>query len=318
LDSRYDDAYIASVAQKIKAIKADAILATNNFCKEKIITRGGRVGSGMGTLLEALWGFNMNQFLLNDTSFDCEIAWFPDNEYNDFACIERDVAWNPKTHRGELFRIEIKSMNRLADESKGHFDQIQQNLGKHDLLVVLIWSWRSDDGLRFSPYIDDFYIGNVLEIASLRDHLHIARGGSFVDGLKCPDGCADSHCKHHGEPLNANGSRERLSGPVTTKPSNSSHASNFGGLVRMLKTSNDDMRKVFREIRSQNFASHEFISFIHRNFPDEEVNQYTAIEWKELTKKLNITIASKKEENIYNIREKFPNHSYAAEIRALY
>lgn len=314
----YDNDYIKETVKKIKEIKAEAILATNIFCKEKIVTRGGRVGSGMGTLLEALWGFNMNQLLLKYPEYNCEIAWFPDNEYNDFACIEKDSIWDPKTQRGELFRIEIKSMNRLADESKGHFDQIQQNLGEFDLLVVLVWSWKSEDGIRFSPYIDDFYIGNALEIAELRDKLHISRGGSFVDGFDCADNCADKPCKHHGEPLNANNKRERLSGPISTKPSGSSHASNFGGLVRMLKTSNDDMRNVFRSIRSQNSAAHEYISFIHRNFPFEEVNQYTAAEWKELARILGITPSNKKDENIYNIREKFPNHSYAKEIRELY
>ncbi|WP_144656897.1 hypothetical protein [Bacillus tropicus] len=318
MNSKYEDTYIQNTVDKIKEIQADAILAINNFCKEKIITRGGRVGSGMGTLLEALWGFNMNQILLKYPEFNCEIAWFPDNEYNDFACIERDATWDPTSQRGELFRIEIKSMNRLADESKGHFDQIQQNLGKHDLLVVLVWSWKSDDGIRFSPYIDDFYINNAIDIAQLRDTLHIARGGTFVDGFNCPDRCSDTPCKHHGEALNANGKRERLSGPITTKPPGSSHASNFGGLVRMLKTSNDNMRKVFRDIRSKDLAAHDYISFIHRNFPAEEVNQYTANEWKELAKKLGIGVSLKKEENIYNIRENFPNHGYAKEIRSLY
>ncbi len=305
MQTTQNDEYLLTVAEKLKSIKRDAVNATNNFCKEKILTRGGRVGSGMGTLLEALWGFNMNQLLLQDTECDYEIAWFPDNDYNDFACIKRDAPWDPKTQRGELFRIEIKSMNINADESKGHFDEIKENLGKFDLLVVLIWSWGTEDGIRSFPYIEDFFIGNALDVAYLRDKLHISRGGSFVDASNCPDNCTDLgvECKHHGEPLNASGNRERLSGPKSCKPSGSSHASNFGGLVRMLKTSNDSMRTVFREIRSKNQTAHDYISFIHRNYPNEEYHQYTANEWQTLGSSLGITISKKKEEAVQTIRE---------------
>lgn len=284
----------------IKVSMTDAVLETNSFCKEKILTRGGRVGSGMGTLLEALWGFNVNQILLKDDTIDCEIAWFPDNDYNDFACVKKHEAWHPKSRRGELFRIEIKSMNRDADESKGHFDEIKENLGTSDLLVVLIWSWGCEDGVHSYPYIHDFFIGNAKKIAHLRDELHISRGSSFVDKSSCPDGCNPSDCKHHGEPLNAKGNRERSSGPIKRKPSGSSHASNFGGLVRMLKTSNDEMRRVLRKFRNNDVTAHEYISFIHRNFPLEELNQYTAQEWRKIAKDLDPSITISKKEELYN------------------
>ncbi|MED4851778.1 hypothetical protein P9386_08105 [Caldifermentibacillus hisashii] len=318
MSNTYDYEYLKGMTQKIKDIMAKAVQETNNFCKEKILTRGGRVGSGMGTLLEAIWGFNMNQLLHRDPKVDCEIAWFPDNDYNDFACVKKNELWDPTTHRGELFRIEIKSMNKDADESKGHFDEIKQNLGQFDLLVVLIWTWKTDNGIHSYPYIEDFFIGNALEVAFLRDELHIARGGYFVDSSTCPDECLSKGipCKHHGEPLNANGNRERITGPISRKPPGSSHAANFGGLVRMLKTSNDEMRKVLRKIRAENQTAHEYISFIHKNYPFEEFNQYTSSEWKALAKSLDLKPPKNKEELVNLIRETVPD--YMDKLRNLY
>jgi hypothetical protein len=49
----------------------------------------------------------------------------------------------------------------------------------------------------------------------------------------------------------------------------------------MLKTK-ENARKVFRKARAENAVAHEYISFIHRNFPDEEINQYTVGEWRTL------------------------------------
>ena len=41
----------------------------------------------MGTLLEALWGYYVNQVLLNEggEAAACEIGWLAGHEYNDFA-----------------------------------------------------------------------------------------------------------------------------------------------------------------------------------------------------------------------------------------
>jgi len=175
--------------------------------------------------------------------------------------------------------------------------------------VVKIWEiWNE-------PTDSTFFIGNALEVAKLRDALHISRGGSFVDGSNCPDEC-EPICAHHGEPLNANNRRERISGPISRKPSGSSHASNFGGLVRMLKTSNNDMRNVFREIRAKNEIAHEYISFIHRNFPEEEFNQYTAEEWKKLSSSLSLPSNKGKKDTVITIRETITE--YKEGLRNLY
>jgi hypothetical protein len=132
----------------------------NQFSKEVLRTRGGRVGSGMGTLLEALWGYYTNKVLhqsKGDASL-CEIGWLSDHEYNDFACVTRNAPWEQATKLGELFRIEAKSMNAGADESKAHFDELVTNLADYDLLLVLVWSWDPVDDLRVYPRIRDHFI----------------------------------------------------------------------------------------------------------------------------------------------------------------
>lgn len=265
----------------------------NTFSHEVLRTRGGRFGSGMGGLIEALWGYYVNQALLStgDIAAECEIAWLSDHEYNDFACILRDQNWVSATKTGELFRVEAKSMNSGVDESKGHFDELIVNLQEWDLLLVIIWSWDAADEFRVYPHIRDFFIDRAGPVALLRDRLHIARGGTFVSHVNCPDGCSPDICRHHGEPLNASGKRERRSGPESTRPSGVSYAANFGGLVRMLKTNSEPARQIFREIRANDSVAHDYISFIHRNFPDEEKNQYLAAEWKQAAQHIGISTA---------------------------
>lgn len=97
----------------------------------------------MGALLEALWGYMMNKIIAEDHKVDCEIAWFPDNQYNDFSCIKQDTEWNPANRDGEFFRIEVKSMNVGADESKAHFSALQNEIKENDVLLVLIWKWNN-------------------------------------------------------------------------------------------------------------------------------------------------------------------------------
>lgn len=237
----------------------------------------------MGSLLEALWVYFMNRTLHNEGGIaaDCEIGWLEDHELNDFACVLRDAVWKSATREGELFRIEAKSMNASADESKAHFTELVREMSVHDQLLILIWRWTSVDDWRSCPAVTDYLLCPAKPVAELRDILHIARGGSFVEGGMCPDGCAENSCSHTGEPLNAAGKRERKGGPDSTRPSEKvAFANNFGGLVRMLKTDNESARKVFRKARAGNPAAHEYISFIHRNFPDEEINQYTIAEWR--------------------------------------
>jgi hypothetical protein len=260
----------------------------NTFSQKVLRTRGGRIGSGMGTLIEALWGYYVNQVLQHENT-SLEIAWLSDHEYNDFACIQRDQKWETASKIGELFRVEAKSMNADAEESKGHFDELIANLNEWDLLLVIVWSWDFVDEYRVYPHIKDHFVGRAQSIAKLRDELHIARGGSFVNREKCPDECTPALCSHHGEPLNAHGKRERLSGPESTRPSNVSYAANFGGLVRMLKTGSDEARHVLRRIRAIDPTAHNYISFIHRTFPDEERNQYLTTEWKRIAHKFDIS-----------------------------
>ena len=275
----------------------------------------------MGALLEALWCYYMNDVLLalpdSSRKAPVEIAWIPEHEYNDFACVHRDQIWDPTMRTGELLRIEAKSMNTAVDEAKGHFDELTDRLGEHDLLLVLLWTWRPIDQFRFCPYISDHFIGQARSIAKLRDSLHVARGGSFVDKASCPDQCEPAKCNHHGEPINASGKRERLSGPKSLRrPNGVSYAANFGGLVRMLKTNSPEARRTFRHQRAANETAHEYISFIHRSFSDEEKNQYLRRDWVTLARRLSISATRcSKDELIEAIREASP--TYREDLRIL-
>ncbi len=262
-----------------------AIAAINNFTYTAFRTRGGRLGSGMGSLLEALWVYFINTALFNEggEARGCEVAWLEDHEPNDFACVHRDAKWTPGTKEGELFRVEAKSMNASGvDESKAHFTELEKRIDAHDQLLVLTWNWEKVDDWRVYPKVIDYLLCPSQPIAVLRDALHIARGGTFVKSGFCPDSCPGSSCKHIGEPINAAGVRERVDGPNSAKGVNVSAANNFGGLVRMLKTDDDNARSIFRTLRRQNQTAHDFISFIHKNFSDEEANQYKLDEWKQV------------------------------------
>lgn len=299
-----------AVAVLLRELCPVVIEKINAFSEEFLITRGGRIGSGMGSLLEALWGYHANKSLssMEDTQ-PYEIAWMVDNDYNDFACVNRDQPWNPETKEGEILRIEVKSMNAGAEEAKAHFDELKGNLKAEDLLLVLVWGWANKDELRFYPKVNDFFIGPAANIARLRDALHVARGGSFVQNTACPDGCEAATCKHGGEPLNAKASRERVSGPSASKPPNSSFAANFGGLVRMIKTDSASAAKVFRDSRQTDEIAHEYISFIHRNFPKEEKNRYSANEWREIATRLELeTKKQTTDQIIAAIRAKGPGY----------
>lgn len=259
-----------------------AVQAINAFTESTFRTRGGRLGSGMGSLLEALWVYHMNSILQNQGGVArlCELGWLQDHEPADFACLIRGAHWDPASRLGELFRIEAKSMNIGVDEAKGHFTNLAAETSPFDQLLVLIWSWQAGDNGYFWPRVHDYFLSNSLDIIQLRDALHAARGGTFVLAGACPDGCADFPCSHVGEPLNASGKRERRSGPHSCKPANVEYAANFGGLVRMLKTDGDAARQTFRALRRQSPIAHAYISFIHYHFQAEEVNQYRVAEWR--------------------------------------
>ena len=257
-----------SAAAALQILYADApkvIEEINTFTSVTFKTRGGRLGSGMGSLLEAMWVYYMNRVLQNEGGLarECEIAWLEDHEPADFACLYRGAEWEPAKRQGELFRIEAKSMNIGVDEAKGHFTNLAKEMQEHDQLLVLIWSWESIQNKYFWPKIHGYFLGPSLPVIHARDELHLIRGGTFVSGLDCPDGCAANACTHDGEPLNSSGKRERRTGPKTCRPANVDYAANFGGLVRMLKTDNDEARKTFRKLRKSNDVVNDYISFIH-------------------------------------------------------
>src|SRR5687768_9670698 len=81
---------------------AAASAELNKFTAEVLQTRGGRIGSGMGGIIEALWGFYLNRTLRTAGVDEIEIAWIYGHEYNDFACVFRDMEWIPETKDGEL------------------------------------------------------------------------------------------------------------------------------------------------------------------------------------------------------------------------
>lgn len=283
----------------------------NAFTAETFKTRGGRLGSGMGSLIEAMWVYYMNRVLQNEggEAQMCEIAWLQDHEPADFACLTRGAEWDPASRQGELFRIEAKSMNIGVDEAKGHFTNLRAETRAHDQLLVLVWSWTSTANHYFWPRIHDYFLGPALPIIELRDALHIQRGGSFVNSSECPDGCSPSACTHSGEPLNAAGKRERRSGPRSCKPANVEYAANFGGLIRMLKTDNDAARSRFREIRRSNPVAHRYISFIHKHYATEEVNQYRKAEWQAALRRAGLpTNGESSVDANAALRANFPNY----------
>ena len=300
----------------IKKLSQQSCERMNEFSKKILRTRGGRIGSGMGALLEALWGYMLNQVISENDKLDCEIAWFPDNQYNDFSCIKKNYEWNPESRETEYFRIEVKSMNIGADESKAHFAAIQKEIEDNDALVIFVWEWKKIDDSHFSPIVIDSFFNRAKDVAVLRDALHIARGGSFVNKNSCPDKCSPDCCIHDGEPLNASGKRERISGPEKTRVSQSvSFAANFGGLVRMIKTDNKNARNKLREIRRENLVADEYISFIHRNYPNEEKNQYTVEELRKVANILGISHIGLTKDDLYTAIRKIPN--YQEELRTL-
>jgi hypothetical protein len=298
----------ADQAKAVEAIlnnSAAACQRLNKFTAKVFRTRGGRIGSGMGGVIEALWGFFLNELLAEKSGHEIELAWMYGHGYNDFACIRRGVDWNPETQEGELLRVEVKSMVASADESKAHFDRLKKELNDTELLVVFLWDWVKDteaDSNRFvrvSPQVKDYFIGNASDVATLRDALHEARGGKFVAAGRCPDRCGGATCAHVGEPLNASGKRERLTGPKSKRVSKSvSYAANFGGLVRMLKCDSPKARKIFRQICRESDTAWSFASFIHRNLPKEEENQYLKSDWIKVAEKLGLRDISTKQNDL--------------------
>lgn len=256
-------------ADVIIAHTASAIDKLNAFTAATFQTRGGRIGSGMGGVIEALWGFYLNQALRDSRHFEVELAWIYGHEYNDFACITPNAVWEPDTRQGELLRIEAKSMVATADESKAHFDRLVTELEQSELLAVFLWHWEpvSAQSARVFPKVRDHFIGSALSIARLRDELHLARGGTFVSAGQCADKCRQNPCAHVGEPLNASGIRERRTGPESTKGKSVSYAANFGGLLRMLGSRGGRGADIIRRHAQSDASAQAFVTFMARHFP---------------------------------------------------
>ncbi len=247
----------------IRQISPSVIAQINDFIRVTFVTRGGRMGSGMGLLLEGLWGYHMSQALAPQ---GIEIAWIVDNQYNDYACVDVGRDWDPDTREGELFRIEAKTMNLGADESKGHFAELVKNIDPNDLLLIMTWRWTdTEDGRRCYPQIVEVFLERALPLAHLRDALHLARGGTFVSAAACPDECDAAVCPHDGEPLNERGKRERISGPQSRRPANVSFAANFGGLFRMIGTRGAAAKAELSTQRKLSTIADEYVAFVNRS-----------------------------------------------------
>lgn len=259
----------------IRATSPDVVRIINDFTAQTFVTRGGRMGSGMGLLLEGLWGYHTSQAI---AGHGIEIAWIADNQYNDYACVDQNSDWDPVTRDGELFRIEAKTMNLGADESKAHFAELSKNIGPDDLLLILTWGWepasvRGHD--RVYPRIVETYLERALPLAQFRDEMHLARGGTFVDRNNCPDECLPDRCSHDGEPLNAEGKRERLSGPESRRPSAKvSFAANFGGLFRMVGAKGKDSRQTLLNARRNSDIVDRYVSFVNKSRGRMDLPEY--------------------------------------------
>ncbi len=252
--------------QRILDVTPIAIKDVNSLTIRVFQTRGGRIGSGLGGVIEALWGFYVNKHLLK-SDLGAEMAWISGHEYNDFAVIICDEDWDPQKGTSELFRVEVKSMVRSAKEPKAHFDRLRKEIKHTDTLAVFIWDWVpvSKGSKRCYPKILDGFVGRASAIATLRDELHVARGGTFVPKNKCPDGCR-MPCCHIDEPLNPNGVRERKSGPVNSKKGKTTFQANFGGLKRMLGVRGVEAIKTLQKFAKRKNDAAQYVSFIQRNF----------------------------------------------------
>lgn len=64
----------SDAAKAIISNTPGAIRRLNEFARATFRTRGGRTGSGMGMVIEALWGFYLNAELAKDPDSACEMA----------------------------------------------------------------------------------------------------------------------------------------------------------------------------------------------------------------------------------------------------
>ncbi len=79
----------------------------------------------------------------------------------------------------------------------------------------------------------------------------------------------------------------------------------------MLKTDNENARNVLRNNRRQNPIADHYISFIHKNFPNEEKNQYTIDELRKVAIILGINSIGMSKETLYNAIRSIENYQSA-------
>lgn len=252
------DAYTRTAVSLINDTNQEEFILKRD-CIATVLT--GRKASDMGGIIEHQWRNKVNR-LLDPTPF--EMAWMPGHSYNDAILLLKDAVWDSVTRDGELARYECKTLNLQSDEAKAHFDPLVDELRERDKLLIFTWVWEDVKTTHVFPCIRDFCITPALPIAMLRDFLHLLRGGTFVDRNDCPDGCPPQTCTHHGEPLNAKGNRERKTGPES-RTTKCSHAANFGGLERMLKTRSASTRVALQDYLKAHPETQSFMEFMERN-----------------------------------------------------
>jgi hypothetical protein len=224
-----------SILEKLNPLVIEKL---NKFFSETFLVDSTEINYGhstrFGILFEAMWGYYMKEEL---KTLGYMVKWICRNQYNDFYI--SDLLGN------FICNIEVKTLCLDSDESKSHFDALESELLSTDLLFVSAWKWDViGDYMKPKVTNSKFFISK--EIAAMRDDLHILRGGSFING----------------EPINASGYRERLSGPDENKPNKVTHMANFGGLVRMLGTKSKESKTKLTEYYNMGGGCREYIDFV--------------------------------------------------------
>ena len=105
LTAKAEKCFVISPRQAFEEVVAATPVACqeiNRFARDVFLTRGGRMGSGMGVLLEVLWGYHVDKGrpARRVGNEGWEIGWLPDNEYNDFACLQCGATWSQRPSTG--------------------------------------------------------------------------------------------------------------------------------------------------------------------------------------------------------------------------
>ena len=224
--------------QILENLNPKVIEKLNEFFSETFLIDFSKITHGhstrFGVLFESMWGYYMKEEL---QSLGYKLNWICKNQYNDFYITD--------TEGNFICNVEVKTLCLNSDESKSHFDAIQSEILDTDLLFVSAWKWDVFGGLMKPLVVRSEYFSSR-NIASMRDQLHILRGGNFIKE----------------EPVNVSGYRERITGPSENKPPKISHMANFGGLVRMLGTKSRESKNKLEEFYGGNHDCRSYIEFV--------------------------------------------------------